>query len=219
MARGSRDVSDLKSYIKDGLEGAVDPKRHAARRKLLFINCFSVDRTCKSHNPDRKTIGSYVQRRIRQTKRINAGMKLKHVTAGKVAFRYHSRDITEDEVVASPSQWSGFGDRKFRLGRGFAKRPSPTQTASNLDELKSEPSSRKNSEDQLKKALSLLERMVLRLPKVCEPLGTEVFGTVISGDLPDSRLAKTVFQFCESAHFGSNLPSCSARCCNAPSQW
>ena len=204
VARGSREMSDSNSYIKRTPERALDPKQHAERRKLLFINCFSVDRTRKSHNPDKKTIGAHVQRIIRKTKRIDAAIKLKPVTSDKMVLRYHSRDTTEDEVVALTSQCSGVGNRNVSLGHDVAKCPPLAQTASNLDELKSEPSSRQNSEDQLKKVLILLERMVLRLPKVCEPLGTEVFDTVVSGGLSDSRLAKTVFQFCESAHLGLN---------------
>ena len=201
MVQGSRNTSDSNGSVKWTPEAAFDPKEHAESRKLLFINYFSVDRTRNSHNPDRKTVSAHVQRKIRQIKRIDAGIKLKPAAVGKMLFRYRSRDITEDEAGPSPTQQSPFGNRNVPLGRDVGRCQSSAQTAFNLDDLRSDPSSRQTLEDQLEKALILLERVLLQPPKVCKPLlGSGVLDKVVPGGVSKLKLANNVFQFCECAH-------------------
>lgn len=200
MAQGSRKASDSNPRTEGMSDWSRNPKQPIESQKVLFINRYSVDPTCKPHGPDRKTVGAHVQRAIRTKKRIDSSLKLRTSVLSEVFSRYRSRSVVQDEILTSSIQWSTFAENSLRLGPNVAIHRKLAQRTFTANDLKLGFSSRNPLEDQLEKASILLGTVQLRLSKLPGPLlGTGLFDIAMSGELSKSRPAKTVFQFCESA--------------------
>jgi hypothetical protein len=198
MAQTSRAASESQTSSKHRLKSTHSLEEHPPNRTVLFINHYSIDGAGKSHGPDRRTIGTHVQRIIRVQKRVDAEVKLRSRISDGSLLEFRFKDAAEDEVATSALQPFILVPNDLPSRPGHFSNKGLSQEACKLDEIELDPFDRVTPEGEHEEASLMLETIQLRLFELHEPsLFAGPFDSVLQERFPDRKPAKIAIHFCE----------------------
>ena len=86
--------------------GSLDTKPRSQDKAILFINHYTIGETQGVDRPDRKTISSHVQKVIRQTKLVDASIRLKPAACGGISSDCHAGRTRGDQGRLLRGRWT-----------------------------------------------------------------------------------------------------------------
>jgi hypothetical protein len=198
MAQGSREASKSQISSKNTLKSTQYPEEHCPNRSVLFINHYSIDGTGQAHGPDRKTVGTHVQRIIRVRKRLDAEVKLKSRTSDGSLLAFRFKDTTKDTPTPSELQTPISVQYHLCLAPDLSGLRAFSQEACKLKEIARNLLDQVTWGRKLAKCTHLPETIPLQLSEIL-PLSSPngLLDSILTEAFSACKSAKIAFQYCE----------------------